>query len=101
MKRLGLLFVLCFCLGAATAALADKTVTYLLAGSAVTSLTFDLSTPGQVNAVVCGHAPLSGGGGFGPTTCKPVVLTSGSIFNSVNTLAAGTALTFWQTQEGL
>lgn len=82
-------------------ALANKTITYLLAGSEVTSMCFDLSTPGEVRAIIHGHAPIQGGGGFGPVTTKQTVLTSGSIFNSVNTLATGTALTFWQTQEGL
>lgn len=80
-------------------ALADKTLTYLKAGSEVTSLHFDISS-GKVVANVCGRAPLSGGG-FGPVSCYPTVLTSGAIFTNVNNLATGGALTFWQGQEAL
>src|SRR4051812_5288352 len=99
MKRTAILLLLC--LGISDVALADKTTTALLAGSAIVSLRFDLiSQPGKVVAEVCGRAPLQGGG-FSPVTCYLTVLTSGSIFTQVNTLASGGALTFWQQQEGL
>lgn len=82
-----------------TAALANKTITYLTAGSEVTGLHFDIQ-PGKVIANVCGHAPLQTGG-FGEVRCWPTVLLAGAIFTSVNALAVGQALTFWTTQEGL
>lgn len=86
--------------GLASIALANKTVTLLTAGSSVTSMSFDLTTSGQVNADVCGKAPLQGGG-FSQPTCYHISLTSGSVFTAVNNLATGAALTFWQGQEGL
>lgn len=82
------------------AALADKTITLLSAGSSVTSMSFDLTTPGQVNADVCGQAPLQGGGTSKPS-CYHISLTSGAVFTAVNNLAAGAALTFWQSKEGV
>lgn len=99
MKRLLLAVVLSAGLFS-MAALADKTITTLTAGSKVTSMSFDVSVPGQVAATVCGRAPLQAGG-FSQPTCYPVTLSAGGVFTAVNALAAGAALTFWQGQEGL
>lgn len=84
-----------------TEALADKVVTVLSAPAEVTSMEFRPLAGGTVHARVCGRSQYSGGV-LTPGTCFDVVLpAANAIAVSVNALAAGNALTFWKTQEGL
>lgn len=89
--------VLCFFLGVASAALANKGVTYLTnTTSSVTSLSFTPQPTGAWSAVVCGQTKDAVGNSTVDRCYKRVFANGSGPANTLTTFTSGQALPFWQ-----
>jgi hypothetical protein len=79
----------------------NKTITVLTAPAKVVRMEFFPQADGTVLAKVGGQTTLSDGTPTAVTQYEVTLPAAHAISVSVNALAAGQALTFWKTQEGL
>jgi TPP-dependent pyruvate/acetoin dehydrogenase alpha subunit len=79
----------------------NKTITVLTAPARVVRMEFYPQADGTVIAKIGGQTTLSDGTPTSISQYETTLANGNAIATSVQTLAAGAALAFWKTQEGL